>query len=206
MTRNALIAFLSGLIVAASSPVASAQATARTEIVVPIQQVFAVRTSVTVPDRGTMYLGGVDRASSFRSEFRPGFSSGSSESRSSAGASVRVWIHDFSELDPAGDFHVADSDARPAVGFSGAMHGYASSRDAQGRPAVSTAKSPEADSGQERDAQFADLVARGRDAETRGKLKIARLYYQSAGRLASGAHGDDVRARLLAINARLAAR
>ncbi len=205
MTRIAFVTVWSGLIVAAVAPAAYAQATARAEIVVPIQQVFAVRTSVTVPDRGTMYLGGVDRASSFRSEFRPGFSSGISESRSSAGASVRVWIHDFSELDPAGDFHVTD-DVRPATGFAGAMNSYATTRDVRQSPTASAAKSAEADAAQQRDAQFADLLARGQDAEARGKLKIARLYYQSASRLAAGARGDDVRSRLIALDAKLASR
>lgn len=80
---------------------AASVATAQTVTVQqPIVDVFNVDTVVSVPDRGSILLGGVGRASEagFHSGFRPyGSSVGLERSNSSAWASV--YIHDFEALD-----------------------------------------------------------------------------------------------------------
>ena len=53
--------FVGILAVVASPSIVSAQVAVRSEIVVPQRSVFGVRTSVSVPDRGSASLGGVSR-------------------------------------------------------------------------------------------------------------------------------------------------
>lgn len=66
----------------------------------PIVDVIAVRTVVSVPDRGSAYLGGISRA--YSGSNRYGFSSvGSSIGRQANRSSQRVFvhIHDFEATD-----------------------------------------------------------------------------------------------------------
>jgi hypothetical protein len=68
----------------------------------PRQSVFSVGTTVSVPDRGGVFLGGVSRAASSRSSYGIGpLRSGSSVGfeRSFSGASAHVYIHDLDEMD-----------------------------------------------------------------------------------------------------------
>jgi hypothetical protein len=66
----------------------------------PIVDVFAGSTTVSVPDRGQAFLGGVGRSASSSSVYGP-FRANRNFGRSTTGTgvSVRVWIHDFEELD-----------------------------------------------------------------------------------------------------------
>lgn len=67
----------------------------------PVFSQFSVRTSVSVPDRGGILLGGVGRAADGTKSF--GFTpNGSSRGRSvsNTSASSHVYIIDFNELDP----------------------------------------------------------------------------------------------------------
>lgn len=68
----------------------------------PVVERFSVDTTVSVPDRGGIYLGGVNRSGSSRKSFgfsRPGTSTGTFSQGSST--SVHVYIHDFEEMDRA---------------------------------------------------------------------------------------------------------
>ena len=76
--------------------VASAQITVQQ----PVQHVFSVGTTVSVPDRGSISLGGVGRAATGWSRYGPfGFGSSVGQERGHVGASAHVWIHDFDEAD-----------------------------------------------------------------------------------------------------------
>ena len=69
----------------------------------PVIGRFSVSTSVSVPDRGGMLLGGVSRAADGRKSFGPGsFPAGSSRGRSTLNRSIssHVYIHDFAAMDP----------------------------------------------------------------------------------------------------------
>ncbi|MDA0833136.1 MAG: hypothetical protein O2955_08140 [Planctomycetota bacterium] len=68
----------------------------------PVVEQFSVGTTVSVPDRGGIILGGVHRAGASRKSFgfsRPGTNTGTFSQGSST--SVHVWIHDFEEMDRA---------------------------------------------------------------------------------------------------------
>ena len=66
----------------------------------PVVERFSISTTVSVPDRGSIFLGGVKRANSSRKSngvFRPGSSIGLD--RSFSGVSASVYIHDFESMD-----------------------------------------------------------------------------------------------------------
>lgn len=68
----------------------------------PVIGTFGVNTTVSVPDRGGAYLGGVSQRAAARNSFGPLWSGTSwGEAASAQGASVRVWIHDTPTLDNA---------------------------------------------------------------------------------------------------------
>ncbi len=69
----------------------------------PVIARFSVSTSVSVPDRGGMLLGGVSRGADGTKSFGPGsFPTGSSRGRSISHRSIssHVYIHDFAAMDP----------------------------------------------------------------------------------------------------------
>ena len=82
----------------------------------PEVSVFSVDTVVSVPDRGSAFLGGVGSARSARNSsgiFRNGSSLGGD--RSHAGMSVGVYIHDFAAMDEALLNSAPRRNARPAT-------------------------------------------------------------------------------------------
>src|SRR5580704_1752172 len=68
----------------------------------PVVGTTSVNTTVSVPDRGTTFLGGVSSAQSGRSQYGP-FRSGPSTgfTRQSTSMSVNVYIHDLHAMDEA---------------------------------------------------------------------------------------------------------
>lgn len=104
-------------------------AESQVSVQLPRQSVFSVGTTVSVPDRGGVFLGGVSRAASSRSSYGIGpLRSGSSVGfeRSHSGASAHVYIHDLDEMDrmllntPI-DRGVAETE-RPLNGLAGHAH------------------------------------------------------------------------------------
>jgi hypothetical protein len=68
----------------------------------PVVSTMSVGTTVSVPDRGSMFLGGVSRAGAARRSVGP-FRSGTSTGvfREQSGLRVAVRIHDFEAMDRA---------------------------------------------------------------------------------------------------------
>jgi hypothetical protein len=66
----------------------------------PVVEHFSGSTTVSVPDRGRAFVGGVGRSASSSSSYGP-FRANRNFGRSTSGTgvSVHVWIHDFEELD-----------------------------------------------------------------------------------------------------------
>src|SRR5688500_11840365 len=81
-----------------NSPVAAQSLTVQQ----PVIDTFGVGTTVSVPDRGGMYLGGVGRAAEARSARGFPLRRGPlARSASSASLSTGVYIHDFEAMDAA---------------------------------------------------------------------------------------------------------
>ena len=75
-----------------------------TTVQLPTQQIFSASTTVMVPDRGAITLGGVSRARESSVErgagaFRPFKNKGIGREMSQSGLQARVWIMDLDEMD-----------------------------------------------------------------------------------------------------------
>jgi hypothetical protein len=162
---------------------------------------FTVSTTVSVPDRGAAYLGGVRRGASgrvgrgvpFLSKApglgRLGRNDALGASLSTGDVSVTATIIDHDELDEA-----VLSEARKRRGAAAAVD--ATPREAavaspvpSSAPVASVAElrrqNEVKDAAQQEEALA--LVAKGRQAEAAGKLNVAKIYYQMAARRADEA-------------------
>lgn len=70
------------------------------QLQLPVVRQFSTDTAVVVPDRGTLFLGGISRSAEGRRTFgpvRPGTAFG--VERNHSYSEVRVWIHDHRQMD-----------------------------------------------------------------------------------------------------------
>lgn len=186
-----------------------AQGRAQSEIVVPSFSTFSVGTTISLPDRANSYLGGLDRASDRRTEFGPGFGRGLSSTRNASGAGAHVWIHDFDELEQGLASGRGGAEDLPLTGFAGRVQEYGSTRsNTKAKETASRdARASKADSEAEfKLAHAADLLKRGKEAEERGKLKVAALYYKSVISLGTTPSATSARQQLTLIESKLASR
>jgi len=166
---------------------------------------FSVGTTVSVPDRGSAFLGRVARAAESRKRFGfVPFGSSIGFSREHSGVSTRVWIHDLRAMD---DFllrqrrRASGSQTGPPLPGN-AEHAYRSlmnrpvrnrvtntpstSRTGQPRtvspPSVSTDEDPA--------VKFYRL---GQRAEQRGRHSLARLHFRMAAKHGSKAAAAKLR-------------
>jgi len=177
---------------------------------------FSAVTTVGVPDRGEVFLGGVSRSAEWRrwpGPFAPGRAVGREQSHS--GLSVRARIHDLRALDAAllaGP--VASSDEQADTKLRGMarwawqqFHQRAHLPDrshtrrarsegaSEWRARGDTVSTEAPATGFDRAARFFEL---GSVAEARGDLRLARLYYRMAqkhGSTAAGRRLEKLRAR-----------
>jgi hypothetical protein len=190
-----------------------------------------VGTTVLVPDGGAAYMGGINRASSGRTEYGvpgipfPGFQNrGIGQDTSAMSFWATVKIHDFDAMDEA------LLSAPPPDGFARTYPGMFS--PLPGTPAAIAARTfppkavnlagnwrvepdtpaPVSDAATEQAnratrkatrAEEADsFFARGQQAEADGKPNVAKIYYQMALRRAKGDLKQAVQARLDAVSGR----
>jgi hypothetical protein len=209
--------WLVGLASAAQWAIATdvlAQGAAQAEIVVPTFSIFTAGTTISVPDRGYASLAGDRRASDTRTEFGPGFERGFASRRSASDAGVRVWIHDFQEMEQALARGRTGDSSRPVDGFAARMFDYASmpnelkdsKESRQPPPDDRTAKSKSDGDASFKLSHAADLFKRGQEAEDRGKLKVAALYYKSVVSLGVTPSASTAKQRLAALESKLASR
>jgi hypothetical protein len=159
----------------------------------PVMGITGVSTTVSVPDRGGIGLGGVSRAGSGRITHGP-LRSGTSMGifREHSGMSVHVHIHDFEAMDRHLLNQAAsrrESEPRLTGLAEHAHHSLLSRRTDTGpsQPAAESRgprhRTEEAVSSGNRAETFYKL---GRQAEERGSPSVARLHYRAALR-----HGCD---------------
>ena len=138
----------------------------------PVVGVTSVNTTVSIPDRGTIYLGGVSSFQAGRSQYGPlrsGTSMGYSAQSSSMSASV--YIHDLRAMDEA----ILNSVGRTSGGgeFNAGVTGH------RGQPNIAseTTASPA-----EKRKKFEELALK---SEAAGKANLAKLHWQMAARFGS---------------------
>jgi hypothetical protein len=140
----------------------------------PVVGTTSVNTTVSVPDRGTTFLGGVSSAQSGRSQYGPlpiGPSSGLT--RQSSSMSVSVYIHDLQAMDEA-LLNSASSSAEPRRAGTGMT-----SLKAVPQPPAEPVASPA-----EKASKFEQLA---RKADEAGKPGVAKLHWQMAAKYGSKA-------------------
>jgi len=180
-------------IAGAQQPVPVGQLPATT-VQLPSFSVFSVNTTVSVPDRGGMYLGGVSRArdGSTTRGFGPLANRGIGSDRAASGISVHATIHDLDELDQA---VLAEAAAKrgpidPILAKAELIRrGVAVDRGAdQGGLANSVAaiRAKNAAAADARASEAADLLAKAEAAEAEGKASVAKIYYQIVTRRDAG--------------------
>jgi hypothetical protein len=203
----------------------AAQALPGTTVQLPTFSFYSVGTTVSVPDRGSVLMGGINRASSGRNEFgaplSPFRNSAIGSERSASNMRMHVWIHDFEAMDqlllsqPAGAtaalgaLPMDQPDDNPFVRMvvesqepeAGSSWELSSRADAQEVPPLSVAAERQRRVRQQetRAAEADDFFARGQQAEAEGKQNVAKIYYQMAARRATGELKTQVAAKLEAI-------
>jgi hypothetical protein len=192
-------------------------ASAQVTVQQPVVDRFSVGTTVSVPDRGRAYLGGVKSAGDSRAQYGFGPLRGSNvgQFRSASSSSVSVFIHDFDEMDrqllgqgrsggaalPSVDGYRDLMARNQRRGTSlGAPAGAMASVRESGRTHPPTNASeavddvPEAPSLPPGQAERSFQLAQ--QAEQRGAMAVAKLHYRMASR-----HGHpDADERLAALD------
>ena len=134
----------------------------------PVVGVTSVNTSVSVPDRGQAYLGGVSSAQSGRSQYGP-LRSGTATglSRESTSISTSVYIHDLQAMDEA----LLNSATTPRT--DPRNNRFVRTHQAEPEPMVSAL------------AKSAKFEALAQMAEKAGKQNVAKLHWQMAAKYGS---------------------
>jgi hypothetical protein len=198
---------------------APAMAPAQT-VQLPTYSFTSVAATVSVPDQGSVLLGGIDREASDRSEFgvpmlpfRPFRNTAIGQSTSAMSTSVTVTIHDFDAMEAA---------LLGGASSAGAAASSPLARDVPRTPAatlagqwqpkaeLSQARSPVADPATEqarrlalretRASEAAQYFERAEQAEADGKPSVAKIYYQMVVRRADGNLKQQALARLDAMH------
>ena len=199
--------------------------TAQNAVQLPTLSSFRTGTTISVPDRGSVYTGGINRAADGRNEFGtpllPLRNRGIGSQRSASSVSTSVYIHDFEAMDEAllsqargpnyrspvhrslGSSVVTGTRRLPAV----SQTAQTARTTWQSRPATPPATGPlsksvaqlravRAGEQQARVAEAEQLFERGKTAESKGKLTVAKIYYQQASRRTQGPLQQEILAQL----------
>ena len=194
-----------------------------TTVQLPTFSFFSVNTTVTVPDRGSAYLGGVNRAASGRNEFGapllPFRNLGIGRQVGASSMWVTATIHDFEAMDPYWHGLPMRSTASrlPPLGRSqvaalgrtlqprdpdyGASWRLTPPAPAAGPPKMSVAQARAERQRQQtaRAGEAAEFYKRGQKAEVAGKTGVAKIYYRMAARRATGELKGQVAEKLHAM-------
>ena len=197
--------------------------TARGQVVqLPSFELFTVNTTVSVPDQGSMLLGGTSSSFTGRdSRGVPGLSKLPGAGRlftnkaigsetSAAGLRVSATIHDQHEMDAAvlasagrSSETIFGSSATDRTASFLSAHVARTSSRTTAPPTASTASASVAEIRQQNAAakerleqEASDLFEQGQQAEVSGKRNVAKIYYQMATRRSTGAVKEQAAARL----------
>jgi len=186
-----------------------------TAVQLPTYSFFSTATTVSVPDRGRAYLGGIKRAATGRNEFgaplMPFKNRAIGTERSASNMHVSVYIHDFQAMD---EYLLSQPTASNPYGLQPHRGSLVGPTPKQWQPRASLPQTPSGGPAamsvadlrakhlrqqQTRQEEAVDFFQRGKNAEASGKANVARIFYQMAARRATGALKDQVAARLEAV-------
>ena len=171
---------------------------APTTVQLPTFHFFTVQTTVSVPDSGGTYLGGINRAVD-SSRTRGLGSRGSASGRSVGGMSVHATIHDLASMDEALLASAAakrvtplDTPADAPVNRAPGLVGPASAPV----QSVAAIRQQQAGAADAQAAEIAGLYAKAVQADAEKKPVVAKLYYQMVARRDTGNLKQQSLARL----------
>jgi hypothetical protein len=173
----------------------------------PTFSFFATDSSVLVPDRGAVMLGGVSRSSSGSNQVGPTIFPSPRSYGASQGASfssVTVQIHDMDEMDRAvlarANASRSPRSLTPAAQLAG-MHGAAAAPEDNEAPVASVAELlARKASAAAQEHEGARLEAKAREALAAGHTGVAKVYLQMAARRATGSEKSRILAQIQAID------
>jgi hypothetical protein len=183
-----------------------------TTVQLPTFSFFTVQTTVSVPDSGGSYLGGLMRArdGSVTRGNGPLRNRGIGSERGASGMSVHATIIDNSEIDEA---LLAQAAARRgervdlSAAKAEALTRQVSRADPSTKPSSTMAanslaaiREQNAAAAAQRAGEAAALYAKARQAEAEGKPGVAKVYYQMVVRRDSGQLKELARSRLSALS------
>lgn len=160
----------------------------------PSYSTFGVNTSVSVPDRGSVSLGGIGRSSIGSTAFGPSAglrNRGFGRNLSGSVTSVRATIHDFDALDRATLERATDPRMAPRslVAADQARRLTAARQSSAGQVPGSVAEARRQRAAEEvaGETEVAQDLKHARDAAAAGKTRVAAMFYKAAARHATGA-------------------
>ena len=167
-----------------------------TVVQLPTFSFFSVATTVSVPDRGGMYLGGACGAQSgcnrFGGPILPG-QGGFGGGRGAGGFRVTAEIHDLRAQDLALLNRGSKAAAQPPGDLGRKLM---AAQPNQALASVQELRRQATAAEQAEQAEAIACFARGRQAEEAGKLSVARIHYQMALRRADAALRQQIQNRL----------
>jgi len=192
MTRQAIITMVVTLLTCSGSVWGQ-----RITVQQPVVQQFGVSTVVSVPDRGSLMLGGVGSAASGSRRsaiFGPGSTYGSRTAGSAI--SVHATIHDFEAMDRAllgqGTSAASPSSRGPAdIAYRQLLDRHRRLFDVRSTPTDRAPRQPT------RAVSVADdragfYLAKARHCEEQGKTSVAEMFYRMAARYGSSEAADHL--------------
>ncbi|MEK6235274.1 MAG: hypothetical protein N2C14_11245 [Planctomycetales bacterium] len=204
--RYLMIAFVLAF---AAADLAFAQATS---VQLPTFSFFTVNTTVSVPDSGTAYLGGIKRSSQGRAEFGSPLGPknrafGQQTSASGVSVTARVIIHEEEEAKLLGglapSFPISQSgwDRRMQLVRNQPVAAPPARAGLDPRSGSLAEIRQQKETAQDAQQQKAlGYFARGQEAEVKGKANVAKLYYKMAAKRAVGELRGVILARMESLN------
>ncbi len=176
-----------------------------TTVQLPTFSVFNVTTTVSVPDRGSISLGGNDRGVDATVSRGPIRNRSTSSSRTASGMSVHATIIDHSELDRAVLASAAakrDAESDSALARADSLSHAVARTGATSAPDSFAAIRQRAASAADLEAhELAGYFAKGRQAEAEGKPAVARIFYDMVARRDRGQLKQQALTRLATLAA-----
>lgn len=219
-TLAAVAASALAAIAASQLPAAAQQPVPQvpTTVQLPTFSFFTVQTTVSVPDRGAMSLGGISRGRDGRivTGFGPLQNRSSGSERGIGGATVNATIIDFEEIDRmllAAAARRAGTSVDPDVGKAAALTRgidrpavaagvVARSESAGPAPlpgSVAAIRTQQAAAAEQKGEEVVALLAKAQQAEADGKPAVAKIFYQMVIRRDSGPLKQLAQTRLAAL-------
>src|SRR5262245_64820 len=175
-----------------------------TTVQLPTFSVFTVQTTVSVPDGGHSFLGGINRAA-IGNASRGLANRGVGGSRVASGVGVSATITDHGEIDRALRAEAAakrgasaDATAAKAAAISKSVP-RAETKTAL-PDSVAAIRERNAAAKEEAEKEDAGYFAKAQEAEASGKTAVAKVYYQMVARRADGQLKQSAQERLIALS------